>query len=322
METRYLRSFIKIAETSSISRAADSLGVSQPSLSQQILRLEDEVGVPLFSRTARGVTLTEAGKHFLLHARQILEGVNRAVEDARQFGKAVVGEVILAAPYSLSRLAGADLFKTMALRAPQVRFRLVEAMTAQTWGWIEEAKVDLGLLNYLGPRRDLTFRQIASEELFLVGPPGKFGSIEALPDCGFADLAGLSMILPGLPHSLRQLIEAEVARHGGELKLFRELDALVHIPQLIRERYGYSILPLSAIAPALAAGEVSIARIEGGAIRRKLALARNSNAAVTHASLVCEAAVIEVLNGLIDDGRWIAASHSAGGGGGGGMTEQ
>ncbi len=109
METRYLRSFLKIAETGSITRAADSLGISQPSLSQQLLRLEDEVGVSLFSRTARGVTLTEPGRRFLSHARSIIEGVNSACEDIRLSGEDAVGEVILAAPYSISRLAGARI---------------------------------------------------------------------------------------------------------------------------------------------------------------------------------------------------------------------
>lgn len=69
METWHLKAFLKIAETGSISRASESLGVAQPSLSQQLVRLEEEVGVALFQRTARGVTLTEAGRLFQQHAR-------------------------------------------------------------------------------------------------------------------------------------------------------------------------------------------------------------------------------------------------------------
>ena len=70
MDTRYLTSFVKVAETGSISRAAFSLGLSQPSLSQQIMRVEGEVGLPLFRRTTRGVLLTDAGRIFLDHARR------------------------------------------------------------------------------------------------------------------------------------------------------------------------------------------------------------------------------------------------------------
>src|SRR6185437_7647292 len=103
VDTRHLRAFLKIADTSSISRAAESLGISQPTLSQQLLRLEDEVGAGLFRRTARGVTLTDAGRILQEHARQLLRGTEQAIEDVRQFKSDVTGEVILAVPYSISR---------------------------------------------------------------------------------------------------------------------------------------------------------------------------------------------------------------------------
>ncbi len=306
METRYLRSFLKIAETGSITRAADSLGIAQPSLSQQLLRLEDEVGVPLFSRTARGVTLTDSGRLFQEHARQILREVDLAVEDLRHLDDEPVGSVILALPHSLSQVAGIALFEAMAARAPRVRFRLVEAMTAQIWGWIEDAKVDLGILNYLGPRRGLTFRGLASEELFLIGPPGRFGAPDAPPDITMAELAGLPMILPGLPHGLRQLVDQEAARHGVALQVAHDMDVIAHMGALIAAGHGCSILPLAAVSGDLAAGRVTVARIEQGAVRRRLALVRNGAAVVTHASMRCEDVIVAVLGRLIAEGRWQA----------------
>lgn len=306
METRYLRSFLKIAETGSITRAADSLGISQPSLSQQLLRLEDEVGVSLFSRTARGVTLTESGRRFLGHARSIIENVNTAFEDVRHSGEDAVGEVILAAPYSISRLAGARFFEVMAQRAPHVRFRFVEAMTAQIWGWLEEAKVDLGVLNYLGPRRKLSFRQIAREELFLVGPADEFGTLNHPAEVSPQTLGELPMILPGFPHGLRQQIDLEAARCGAAFKSVRDMDAIAHIGGLIAAGHGYSILPFPAVSNDLAAGRVSIARIVGGAFERQLALVRNSSAVITHASVICEDVVHSVLSGMIASDTWRA----------------
>ena len=84
MDARLLRTFLKTIELGSISRAADALGVAQPSLSQQILRLEDEVGAKLLRRTARGVATTEAGRIFEEHARHILRTIDQALEDIRQ----------------------------------------------------------------------------------------------------------------------------------------------------------------------------------------------------------------------------------------------
>lgn len=306
METRYLRSFLKIAETGSITRAAESLGIAQPSLSQQLLRLEDEIGAHLFARTARGVTLTDSGRLFQEHARQILRGVDLAVEDIRELDDEPVGSVICAVPYSISNIGGVALFEAMLKRAPRVRFRLVEAMTAQIWGWLEDGKVDLGILNYLGPKRGLTFRSLASEELFLIGPPGKFGGQATVPNISLADLADFPMILPGLPHGLRQLIDQEMIRHGITLQVFRDMDSLAHMGKLIANGHGYSILPLSVIAEDLRQSEVSIARIDAGSMTRNLALVRNGGALVTHASVRCEDVVFEVLGKMILEGVWQA----------------
>jgi|GEM_PF-4743009 Transcriptional regulator len=85
MELRHLRYFIAVAETGSLTEAAEKrLYTSQPSLSRQIRDLEKQVGVDLFSRTARGVKLTDAGRVFIDHARLALAQADMAVEAARR----------------------------------------------------------------------------------------------------------------------------------------------------------------------------------------------------------------------------------------------
>jgi LysR family nitrogen assimilation transcriptional regulator len=181
-------------------------------------------------------------------------------------------------------------------------------MTGQIWGWLEAGKVELGILNYLGPRRGLVFREIASEELFLIGPPRRFGTLERLPEITLDELPRLQMILPGLPHGLRQLIDQETARHGIALDVWRDLDALAHIGRLIEAADAYSILPLPVIADDLTAGRVSVARIAGGSLRRRLVLARNSSAVVTRATVRAEQLTVEVLQQLITSGEWQATA--------------
>lgn len=83
MELRYLRYFVAVARTRHFTQAAKELGISQPPLSQQIQRLEREVGTPLFRRLTRGVELTEAGESFYEDARQILAMSDAALEKAR-----------------------------------------------------------------------------------------------------------------------------------------------------------------------------------------------------------------------------------------------
>ena len=311
MDTRHLRSFLKVADTGSITRAAESLGIAQASLSQQLLRLESELGFDLLRRTPRGVSLTEAGRVFQEHARQILRGAEQAIEDGRRFGAEPTGEVILAAPYSICKVAGVVLVEAFLRHAPQVSFRLVEAFTGQIRGWLDDGKVDLGVLHDLGPLRHLTARRLATEELYLVGPAGRYGDIEAMPDAPVADLAELPMILPGLPHGLRQVIEQEAARFGVVLKVRQEIDAMAYIGDLVAAGHGYSVLPLPVISDALGAGRISIARIGGGVIRRTLCLVRNRSQVVTHASIRCEDLTVKVLSRLIEKGVWLAEPDPA-----------
>lgn len=179
-------------------------------------------------------------------------------------------------------------------QAPRVQFRLVEAFTGQIRGWLEEGKIDLGIVNDLGPMRNLLSRPIASEELYLVGPWGRFGA-QDIGNVAAGELSSLPMILPGPQHGLRQVIDHALARQGVSVNIRVEIDAMMHVPALIAGGHGYSILPLSALSEALAKKQVALARIADGVMRRTLCLARNSGRVVTHASVRGEAPTMRVL---------------------------
>lgn len=306
MDTRHLRSFLKIADLRSITRAAESLGIAQPSLSQQLLRLEDEVGFKLFRRTARGVIVTEAGRIFEEHARQILRGTDQALEDVRHLKDAASGQVVFAMPYSLSRLLGVPLFEAMLEHAPHVSIRLVEAMTGHIRGWLDQSKIDLGILYDLGPLRHLSARRLASEELVLVGPTGEFGDAAHPGEVTAQDLARYPLILPGPANGHRHLLDREAARLGVALDVAHDIDAIGHIGALVAAGHGYSILPRGAVASELLQGQVSVASIGGGTLRRTLCLVRNSSQVVTQASVLVEDLTIKILAQLIARGEWIA----------------
>src|SRR5579883_480952 len=95
MELRHLRYFVAIAEELHFGRAAKRLSIVQPSLSQQIVQLEEELGFPLLRRTKRSVELTDAGKVFLVEARGILAQVQNAKRVAQRAYRGEAGQLVV-----------------------------------------------------------------------------------------------------------------------------------------------------------------------------------------------------------------------------------
>src|SRR6202007_3020265 len=93
MELRHLRYFVAVAEASNFSKAAAKLRVAQPALSRQVQALEDEIGVDLFKRSPRGVTLTAEGKLFLEEARKLMANAEESVNKVRALARGEYGEL-------------------------------------------------------------------------------------------------------------------------------------------------------------------------------------------------------------------------------------
>lgn len=311
MDTLHLKAFLKIAETGSISRAADSLGIAQPSLSQQLLRLEDEVGIRLFDRTARGVTLTEGGKVFLERAHQILHVTEQAVADTQQLREEARGQVVFAMPPSIARLIGTPLVEALAEHTPHVRARIVEAFHGTIRGWLEAEKIDLGILYDLGPLRHLAVRHLASDELILVSPKNQIGSAESQEEVSFADLTSEPLIAPGPQHGLRQLIDREAMRAGVALDIAQEIDSLDTITELVARGHGLAILPHCSVMESVWSGELCVAHFASGGLWRSFSLMRNPSHVLTHASVQVESQTRAVMAQLVAEGAWHARLHNA-----------
>jgi len=311
MDTAHLKAFLRIVEAGSISRAAELLGIAQPSLSQQLLRLEDEIGFTLFRRSARGVALTEAGRVFLEHARQILRDAEQALSDVRQLESSASGEVRLAMPHTVCKMIGVDLVEALLRDAPEIRLKLAEAFGPAIRSGLESGSFDLAVLHDRNLPRHLSARRLLSEEIFLVGPPGRFGaSPELAPMVTASQLDGFGLIIPGDQFDLRHFFDREAARLGFSYRLLMEVEAVGLVIELIARGHGWSVLPLPAIEDALGEGQVSIARIGDGSVRRTLCVVRNRAQVVTHASVIVEDAMTRMIARSIASGRWSAELHT------------
>src|SRR5262245_19763197 len=105
MELRQLRYFVGVAEAGSLLKASSRLHVAQPALGQQVAALEDELGSKLFERSSRGMSLTEAGRTFLEHAKAVLANVERARAAVRETAAVPRGEVVIGFPTTIALAA-------------------------------------------------------------------------------------------------------------------------------------------------------------------------------------------------------------------------
>ncbi|HEY5911460.1 MAG TPA: LysR substrate-binding domain-containing protein [Verrucomicrobiae bacterium] len=173
MELRHLRYFTAVAEAENVSRAALKLHLSQPALSRQIRDLEDELGFPLFERTAKSVRLTEAGRTFLVGSRAVLQRAQEAVTAAR--GVAQGGRTELHVGYAPSptvRILPPTL-RAFQARANNVRVKLHDLSTEEMLAGLREGKLEIAFL--VQPSRamlrGLRFEGLARDAMRLAVPP-------------------------------------------------------------------------------------------------------------------------------------------------------
>src|SRR5881275_1522994 len=163
MELRHLRYFVAVAEELHFRRAAERLHMSQPPLSQQIRRLEDEVGATLFVRNQRRVELTAAGQAYLARARDILAAVEDAAREARRVQRGEVGRLDVGFVGSAMYSVVPELLRAFRERFPDVGLRLRELGTAEQLRRLEDGRLDVGFLRPPGGRPGLSIETVLRE---------------------------------------------------------------------------------------------------------------------------------------------------------------
>src|SRR5690349_17321458 len=170
MQIHQLRYFCAIARTGNFTRAAQHEHIAQPSLSQQIRKLEDELGTRLFDRLGRSVRLTQMGEAFLPRAEAILRQVGAAKMEIQEMagteqGKLVIGAIPTIAPYFLpAHLA------SFAQQVPHVQLSVVEEVTSERLKRIQAGTGDLALLAMPVPASHGLVHELFRERLYAVVP--------------------------------------------------------------------------------------------------------------------------------------------------------
>jgi LysR family transcriptional regulator, hydrogen peroxide-inducible genes activator len=245
MELHQLRYFCAVAEAGSFSRAAEQSHVSQPSLSQQIMKLEDELGARLFDRLGRSVRLTETGQTFLPRARAVLRELEAArgdvVEQKDSIGGSVtIGVIPTVAPYFLPQR-----LTRFSRKYPQVQLTVVEEITPALLELLRASKVDLAILAL--PIRGHEFESfpLLTEPLFAALPQGhKLAKRRSL---SLKDLRSQPFLLLRDGHCFRDTAVAACDRARLHPQIIFESGQFSSLLSMVGAGMGVSIVPEMAI---------------------------------------------------------------------------
>lgn len=307
MDLRQLRYFSQVVESGSFSKASNHLHVAQPALSQHVRHMEEELGVTLLFRGAQGVRPTEAGDRLLRHAKRILAEFAEINDSVRGEANAPRGEVRFGLPGTVSELLAAPLIEAVMQRYPDVRVRIVEAMSGYILEWLKRGEVDLAMIYSTSDPRGLAVHHGLSEEICLfAGASADPTTQPAGAAIALADAARLPLVVPGPGHGLRELIENGALAARVAIRPEIEIDSYGQIKKLVTRGLGFGLLPRMAVNREALAGTFRIWRVERPHITRKVYLAYSTERPLLNAPRAVGQLSWDILRQLVHDGSWTA----------------
>jgi LysR family transcriptional regulator, nitrogen assimilation regulatory protein len=304
MELRSLSYFARIAELGSITRAAAHLHLAQPALTRHVQRLEEELGVALFTRANRGVRLTEAGQKLLESATRILRDVERTGDEIRAQDAQPSGRIILGITPTLCPILVPELFARMRRDFPRVELKVMHAGMVRLEEFVIDGRVDVALLSELSRSRLVVSTRLAQEEMVLVTKPGgRAGTQPGAQPAGSVGGDELSRTPLILGDGLRAAMHALLAGRGIELNVEIEVNDHETIRLMVQQGAAASILPYSSVARECGRGLIEAHRITEQGIFRTLALGVRVSRTASLAREAMEHTITDVVADMQHDNR-------------------
>ena len=243
MEMHQLQYFVKVAELGNFTRAAEACLVAQPSLSQAILKLERELGQPLFERLGRKVRLTDAGRMLLDRAQQILalvEDARARVRDTEESGRVAVAAIPTVAPYFLPRL-----LKSFAERYPGAALEVHEDVTETAVKRLLTGEIDLAIMALPLDEPLLEVTPLYEEPLWLALPPKH--PLASKKRVTIRDIRDEPFVLLNEAHCLSDQVVSFCRRRSFQPLATGRTNQLAMVQELVALGQGISLMPDMAV---------------------------------------------------------------------------
>ncbi|MGB3277296.1 MAG: LysR substrate-binding domain-containing protein [Castellaniella sp.] len=305
MNLKQLQYFVQIVESGSFAKASRQLFIAQPALSQQLSKLEDEVGKPLLLRSPKGVTPTENGLALYHHAKFMLRQLDQALSIARQETMETHGMVTVGLPATTVSALGLPLVQRIHERYPRILLNVVEGMSGHLSQMIRLGQLDIAILFKPNVGTDLNAVPIIEEELFVLLPRSSALVAPRRARITLAEAAELPLILPTSKHGLRQRIESELEARNLSARIVAEIDSLSLLMNCVYAGMGATIKPMSALQLEGERGkEWRALAISDAQITRRNYLYTVSHEMLSPAAALIASEIRTTVRWLTETGRW------------------
>lgn len=305
MDLKQLKALVTVAESGSVTRAAELLHLVQPAVTRQIRALEEELGVPLFERTRQGMRATEAGATMVERARRALDELERARAEIRPEPGMVTGIVTVGLLTSATDLLVEPLVSSVRASQPGIQLRLVTAYSGHLRAWLDAGDLDMTLLYDVASTPSLNGIPLVRERLWVVAPRAVGLSPER--PVAFAEAAAHPIVMPAAGHGLRALVDTAASRAGTDLQVAVETNDMVLQKQLVRGGHGWTILPGVAVAADVQAGLLSAAPLREPHMSRGITLALPRTGRTPAGVDVVARELVRQVRQAVQQGRWPSA---------------
>ena len=280
MEIRNLTTFLKVTELKSFSKAAEALDYSQSAVTVQIQQLERELGVQLFDRIGKNVSITQYGKDFVSYARDVVSAVTRASAFATSNDE-LTGIVRVGTLDSLMTASFADIVPAFHRRFPRVLANIHGDSVTRLKELLIKNELDL-IYTLDEQLHDTQFIKVFEAEEDIVVVTNAKNPLVQRTNVRLADLVGCPFVLMNRSNAYRDQFDRELARQGLAIEPFLELESDVLALRLIWENPEYlSVLPRYTIQKSIHEEYLSIIPIEDCVMRQWRQLLYHKNKVVT-----------------------------------------
>ena len=260
MELRILNTFLKVAQLQSFSKAADSLGYSQSAITVQIQQLENELGVRLFDRIGKNVTITHYGQSFIPYARDVISSATRAahftVDDHDLTGTLRIGSI-----ESIITTSFSEILPLFHQRCPHVTTSIYSGGTQELLEMLHHNELDM-IYTLDEPGYDTQLIKLFEKQEEIVIMAGGQHPLSKAEHLTLKSIVNEDFILMPKTSNYRHLFDAELARQKLEVQPFLELDGTDMAIRLLENNPYLTVLPRYAAESQVQNGSIVILPVE------------------------------------------------------------